>query len=232
MAEVIKINENTYRIEDNGVRFFLLEGTEKAMLIDTGRNVPEAREIAEGLTSLPVLLLNTHSDPDHISGNPAFEETFMSPDEEIHYREKGGTNRVIPVHDGDEIYLGSRTLRIVDNPGHTMGSIAVLDVENRVLIGGDSIQNGNIYMFGAHRDLKKYIDSLKRIRSMKNCFDTVYPSHGDFPVNPDIIDKLIEGAEMIKSGEAEGQLVNVHGMDVFLYKFDYVGFFGELTEKK
>ena len=32
MADVIKINENTWRIEDDGVRFYLLTGTEKLLL--------------------------------------------------------------------------------------------------------------------------------------------------------------------------------------------------------
>ena len=36
-AEVIRMNENSWRIEDNGVRFFLLTGTERALLIDTGK---------------------------------------------------------------------------------------------------------------------------------------------------------------------------------------------------
>lgn len=53
MKEVIKINENTWRIEDDGVRFYLLSGSEKAALIDTGMNSPDARQIAEGLTNLP-----------------------------------------------------------------------------------------------------------------------------------------------------------------------------------
>ena len=42
MAEVIGINENTWRIEDGMVRFFLLCGDEMAALIDTGMNMPDA----------------------------------------------------------------------------------------------------------------------------------------------------------------------------------------------
>ena len=76
MAECIQINEKTWRIEDGGVRFLLLCGTEKAALIDTGMNTPDARQIAEGLTDLPLILINTHADPDHISGNAAFD-TFI-----------------------------------------------------------------------------------------------------------------------------------------------------------
>ena len=40
MAEIIRINSDSFRIEDGGVRFFLLCGKEKAALIDTGMNCP------------------------------------------------------------------------------------------------------------------------------------------------------------------------------------------------
>lgn len=48
MAEIIKMNENTWRIEDGGVRCFLLEGKDKALLIDSGMTLPDARTLAEG----------------------------------------------------------------------------------------------------------------------------------------------------------------------------------------
>ncbi len=46
MAQIIRIDERTVRIEDGGVRFFLLEGTEKALLVDTGMNTPGLSLIA------------------------------------------------------------------------------------------------------------------------------------------------------------------------------------------
>ena len=61
---IIQMNENTWRIEDGGVRFFLLTGTEKALLIDSGMMIQNAKEIAESLTDLPIELLNTHADQD------------------------------------------------------------------------------------------------------------------------------------------------------------------------
>ena len=47
MAEMIKVNDDTYRFEDEGVRFFLFCGTERAALIDTGMNTPDAKRMAE-----------------------------------------------------------------------------------------------------------------------------------------------------------------------------------------
>ena len=57
--EVIQMNQNTWRIEDMGVRFFLLTGTDKALLIDSGMTVSNAKDIAAGLTGLPISLLNS-----------------------------------------------------------------------------------------------------------------------------------------------------------------------------
>ena len=224
MAEIIKINDNTWRFEDDSVRFFLFCGTKQAALIDSGMNVPDAKMIAEGLTDLPLILINTHADPDHISGNAAFDEVYMSPDEEENYRGFGGSGRIIPIHEGDVIDLGDRPLRIIDIPGHTPGSIAIIDEKNRVLVSGDSVEDGNVFMFGERRDIDKYIPSMEHLLEYTDAFDEIYPMHGSFPVKNDLIGKLIEGAKLIKSGAAEGKKVDVFGTPAMFYKFSYAGF--------
>ena len=224
MEDIIRINDNTWRIEDEFVRFFLFCGTEKAALIDTGANKPDAREIAESLTDLPLILINTHTDGDHISGNDAFEEIYMSPAEEENYRNNNGKGRLIPVKEGDVIDLGERPLRIIDMPGHTPGSIALLDETYRVLVSGDSVQDDNIFMFGERRDLESYIESLKKLEPYMDLFDVIYPMHGTFPVYPELIRQLLTGAQEIRDGNAEGTPVNMFGFDVMLYRFPYAGF--------
>lgn len=234
MAEVIRINENTIRIEDGGVRFFLLEGTKKALLIDTGMNTPDAKEIAESLTTLPVILINTHADRDHISGNLSFGTFYMSPAEAENYAfgtqqtVSAVASKMIPVKEGDIIDLGDRPLEIIDNPGHTPGSIAILDVRNRVLIGGDAIQDGNIFMFGRNRNIGQYVASLQHILDFRDRFDVVYPSHGTFPVKPELINMLISGAQEIIAGTAESTITERFGMKVRLFRFPYAGFLCDL----
>ena len=206
---------DTFRIDDGGVRFFLLCGTERALLVDSGMTVQDAREIAEGLTSLPLSLLNTHADRDHIASDDAFDEVMMHPDEEPLYRKGGHGNRVVPVRGGDVIDLGDRPLTVVDLPGHTPGSIAVLDRKNRVLISGDPIQqNGNVFMFGSHRNLPLYIESLKSLLSLLGEVDEIWPSHADLPVSPSVVPLLIEGAEKILRGELTGEPVEMHGRTI------------------
>jgi len=232
MADIIQINDNTWRIEDRGVRFFLLTGTKKALLIDSGMNTPNAKQIAESITNLPIMLLNTHADPDHISGNSGFDCFYMHPDEEDNYRAHGGLGIIQPVKDNDIIDLGNRPLKTIFIPGHTPGSIAVLDINSRVLISGDTIQDGNIFMFNERRNLPLYVESLKKLSMYTDEFDTIYPSHGSFPVYPGLITNLIEGAEQIINGMAEGKIVDMFGTPVMFYKFPYAGFLCDIPENK
>lgn len=51
--------------------------------------------------------------------------------------------------------------------------------------------------------------------------------HGSIPVKPDIVGKLIEGAEQIRNGTAQGTMINLWGNEVLLYKFPYAGFLCE-----
>ncbi len=197
-----KLFDNTFVYLDGGVRIFLLTGTKSALVIDTGMSGPDIRAMAAEHTNLPLRLLNTHADPDHISGNGQFDTFYMHPSETAHYyRERGGKGRAIPVFEGDVIDLGERELEIVHLPGHTPGSITVLDRGSRCLIGGDPIQeDGNIYMFGPQRDFCAYIAGLTRLMA-RDDFDCVYPSHGKENVGREAIPALIKGAEKIMAGE-------------------------------
>lgn len=224
--EIIRINEKTYRIEDGFVRMFLLEGTEKALLVDTGMTTVNAKEIAESITKLPLELINTHGDPDHVGGNKAFDKFYMSPDEVENLNSHGSIyDEIVPVKEGDVIDLGDRPLKIIDLPGHTPGSIGILDVKNRVLIGGDSVQDGDIYMFGPMRNIQKYIASMEHLMEYCEAFDEVYPSHGTFPVNRNLIPKLIQGATEIAEGKATGNQKDLFGNKILHYRFEYAGFF-------
>ena len=220
-----QVNEDTWRIENGMVRFFLLKGSEKALLIDTGMTIRHAREMAEALTGLPVMLLNTHADRDHVGSNSGFAAFHMHPADEAQYRQEGGTGQLIPLADGQEIDLGGRKLRMIHLPGHTPGSVAVLDVSRRVLISGDPIQeHGRIFMFGEHRNLRDYASSLGRLEGMTGEFDEIWPSHADLPLAPACIRKLREGAQQILEGKAEGHEVDFYGRKIMVYDLGFTTF--------
>ncbi len=221
-AQIIQVNPITWRIEDGGVRFFLLTGTEKALLIDSGMTVQNAKEIAESLTSLPVSLLNTHADRDHTGSNEEFETFYMHPAEEPVYRRSGKAGTILPVREGDIIDLGERELKIIELPGHTPGSIALLDAAGRVLISGDPIQrHGRIFMFGPHRDMRAYIRSLEQLEKRKAEFDEIWPSHADFPISTDTIRMLHDGAQEILAGKVTGKPEEMHGSRITAYDLGF-----------
>ena len=246
MAEMIKINDNTWRIEDGMVRFFLLAGTEKALFIDSGNTKGmDIKAMAAQVTDLPLFLMNTHGDPDHAAGNGAFAEFYMHPADEALYRSRGGEGRIVPIEDGQILDLGGRPLRFIHIPGHTPGSVAVLDVNGKVLYSGDSVQNSNMFMFGPGRSFADLAESLKKLQAIKDSIDVIYPSHGTFPETPELIDKIAEGASVIiahrfpdaskkcadphrsielKYGTAEVTQAERFGNKIEVWRFPYGGF--------
>ena len=223
-CEIIEINHNSWRIEDSGVRFFLLVGTERALLVDSGRNVCNARDIAATLTKLPISLLNTHADGDHIASNGQFESFYMHPAEEPNYRRGNRSGTILPILEGDVLNLGERRLEVIHLPGHTPGSIALLDTDNRVLISGDPIQDGRIFMFGPFRNMQTYIKSLNHLRDWDGRFDKIWPSHASFPVFPDLIDKLRDGAQAVLDGKITGQPEEVYGNRIRAFDLGFATF--------
>ena len=90
----------------------------------------------------------------------------------------------------------------------------VLDTGRRVLIGGDPVQDGNIFMFGPQRNLPAYYYSLKRLEQYTDRFDEIWPSHASCPVKPSLIGELIRGTERLVRGEIQPEAAEFHGVPV------------------
>ncbi len=217
--EIVEVNENTWRIEDGGhVRFFLLTGKEKALMIDSGMNVENVKKIAQSLTDLPIELLITHGDRDHTGGNSEFDTFYMNSAEASNYfAGHTGCGDYIPVDDKDIIDLGGRPLEIISLAGHTPGSIAVLDINGKMLFSGDPIQDGTIFMFGVQREYHAYLKSLRKLDRYRDRFDIIFPSHGSAEVKPELIDKLYDAMLDIKAGKYVPETANFHGTEVNCY---------------
>ncbi len=103
----------------------------------------------------------------------------------------------------------------------------MLDKKYRVLISGDPIQDGNIFMFGVQREMHAYLHSIKKAQDFDDEYDAIYPSHGTFPVYADILQKLYDGASRILAGEVEGQEIDMFGNKVMRYDIGAAGFLCE-----
>ena len=218
MDNRIQINENTWRIEDGHVRFFLLTGSKKALLIDSGMTISNADEIARTLTDLPLELINTHADRDHVGSNAAFASFYMHPSEASnYYNTQHQQGEFVPVTEGQILDLGDRPLEIIALPGHTPGSIGILDIRQRVVFSGDPVQDGNIFLFGVQREAHAYLKSLQHLESYGDRFDLIYPSHGSFPMQPDQIGKLYDAMQKVLEGTYTPTPAEFHGTKVKVY---------------
>ena len=204
---VKKIFEGAWTIEERHVRFFLITGSERALLIDTGFGGGDPLSLVEGLTDLPVTLAVTHADGDHIGGISAFESMYLHPAEfEYLARNSEGLKNpsLLPLWEGDVIDLGGIKLEAVLIPGHTPGSVAFWERRKNIMFTGDSVSRVPIFMFYTGRNIDAYICSMEKLQRMIPAGTRFYVSHGPMEQDPALLPHLIKGAKDVKEGKIEG----------------------------
>lgn len=65
--------------EPGHVNCFLAEGTDRAVLVDTGLGIADIAQAVAAVTDRPVLVVNTHSHSDHRGGNWRFTDVAAHP---------------------------------------------------------------------------------------------------------------------------------------------------------
>lgn len=227
MPEIVKIDDSTYRFENEFVRFFLLIGSKQAMMIDSGFNCGNAKELAETLTDLPIMLINTHGDGDHTSGTGAFPEIYIAEEDYINcgVKDRHPDTKAVFINDGEVFDLGGRHIKVITIPGHTAGSVALLDVENRRLFSGDSVQCGTIFMFGDKRVPEKFENSLNKLIACRDEYDTIFASHDAPELAADFVEKVLESWKEVTGSDKEYPVVELHGAKVRECKGKYCGFY-------
>lgn len=188
--EIRKINDYYYYVDDGMVRCFLILGDKCNLLVDSG-NDEGVKELVQKEFAGELKLINTHCDVDHIADNRKFKEALMHKDE-MHYYPYDNAKEV---RDGDVLDTGYVKLKVIHTPGHTPGSISLFDEQSGILISGDPIQmNSAVFMFGEKRNIPLNVESLRKLAKIEG-IKTILPSHGTMPLNPSIIQKLIESYE-------------------------------------
>ncbi len=220
-----KIGDGFWAIEERGVFMYLVEGRDKAMLVDTGFGGGDLKALVEGLTGKPVFVAITHADPDHTGGCGQFSEIYMHPSDFGRYYERPeNKEKLIPAWEGDVFDLGARKFEVVHIPGHTPGSIVLFDRANRMIISGDSFQYGGIFMFGSGRNFAAFEASVNKMLKIRDGIAEIYPGHDGYPVTNGVFDDLLEGLRILKTGAVEGRDTG-RPMPAKLYECGRVKFF-------
>ena len=209
---------------------FLVEGTDRAVLIDTGIGVGHLGQLVRELTRRPVTVVTSHAHWDHVGGNrwfadiraPAGAQTAFKAgwDDERMQRALDpsqlsgplpmGTDPAhagIPpltdletVADGDTIDLGGRTLEVLAAPGHASELIVLLDRANGILFGTDAVYAAALYAQMPDSDLMVYLATLQRLSALVPELRVVYSSHGTVPFAPDLILRMTEAMREVIDG--------------------------------
>ena len=205
---IIEYGNGIYAIDQGMVRIFLILGEKRGLVLDAGVEETDLRADIESITKLPVELCLTHSDRDHIANISAFESLYVHEDEaeRLKATAKAQGMELKTVREGHCFDLGGRKLRVIDAPGHTPGSLCLIDEERGILFSGDTVSHASVYMFSDGRDMELYIGSLRKLDKLfrEGAFSEIYPCHGECPIGGEAIAELIECAELIKAGDIKG----------------------------
>lgn len=191
-TSIHKISSGVYGIEQGMVRCFLILGNTRAILLDTGAEPCDMMALIRTVTKLPVLVLHTHGDGDHTANDGQFTDIYAHPKEFPIIRQFRPELKahLHPITGSSAFDLGERILQVVETPGHTPGSISLLDRRRRILFSGDTVSYGPVFLFGAHRDVSTYRKTLTMLMDLGG-FDTVYPCHNTCPVSLTVLPALM-----------------------------------------
>ena len=122
-------------------------------------------------------------------------------------QENGPVNR-IPVEDGHIFDLGGRQVEVIHTPGHSLGSICLLDKQNRLLFNGD-ICNGESLLMNmgpSSSTMQEYHEAMKKLWSRESEFDYILWGHDNLEkCDKTIIQDYIEASGKLVSGEIRGE---------------------------
>ena len=225
-TKLIPLAEGLYAIDQGMVRAYLILGSEKALLLDAGVAPCDILALVRSVTDKPVYFCLTHTDGDHTANAAAFATQYLHAEEAAVYTPAEGCETAA-LQEGDRFELGGRTLEVIHIPGHTPGSLALLDRERKEIFSGDTLSLASVFMFGEKRSMERYVASLRRLQTMaeQGEFTAVWPSHGDCPLDTGVIAELIACAEGIRDGSIVGEeaAMGMPGAKPLLGKLGRVG---------
>lgn len=209
---------------------YLIEGAEKALLIDGLTGVGSLKAFVRELTDLPVRMVVTHGHLDHCGAAFEYGECFIhpadiallydhsDPEKRLNFAKAGAMFgplpvepvfsdvvpprpvKTYPVYDGDIFDLGGVKLEAIGVPGHSFGTIVLLDRARRVVYSGDACNVNTLLFLEGSATIEEYKESLLHFKAFQPAFDVMYGGHGLTAVPNTIIDEAIQLCDEIMAG--------------------------------
>jgi glyoxylase-like metal-dependent hydrolase (beta-lactamase superfamily II) len=160
------------RTNPEGNFMYLLFGSERALLLDSGAAGLKIRPavdvaVAEWLkdhnrTDIPLIVAHSHGHDDHHAGDaelrlrPNTTVVGIKPAEvAAFFKVTSWPNSV------SEFDLGGRVLHVIPTPGHQPAHIMIFDAGTRLLLSGDTLYPGRLYI--PANNYLDYRDSINRV---------------------------------------------------------------------
>ncbi len=221
----MKIVEGIHQVDGINGNVYLVEDGEKLTLIDTGlpRNAKKITSYIEGLGRKPTdvsTIVLTHFHIDHVGSAKKMKELTNAKvavheldadyvagkkappkPKNLMFKALSSVFKAAPVEtdlllkDNDKV----GRLIVIHTPGHSEGSISLLDAERKVMFVGDTIRFMNGKITGSPKqftlDKDKAKDSIRKISTFD--FDILLSGHGQ-PLMPDASQKVKDYVAALK----------------------------------
>lgn len=238
-----EIDKDTYVISEyrhwEETHCYLLNGTKRSLLIDTGLGICNISEVISELTDKPVTAIATHIHWDHIGGHKYYPDfyaheaeldwlngSFPQPLETIkeyvvdrcelptdfqinEYKFFQGKPTKI-LHGGEHIDLGGRMVAVIHTPGHAPGHMCFWEANTGYLFTGDLVYKDTLTAWFPSTDPKAYLKSLETVSELPA--KRVFPAHHSLDIQPELLTRMRKAFRELK---ANGKLH--HGSGTFDY---------------
>lgn len=136
---------------------YLIFGRDKALLVDTGAEGGRIRPVVDRIvdewlaanhrTGIPLVVAHSHSHGDHIAGDTTFRDRPDTVVIGLKAADVAGFFGIGTWPDGiGRFDLGGRVLSIIPTPGHQKAAIMIYDPRLRILLSGDTLYPGRLYV--------------------------------------------------------------------------------------
>ncbi len=215
---------------------YLLNGSKKSLLIDTGLGICNISEQVVKLTEKPVAAVATHIHWDHIGGHTYFPDFYAHTDElnwlngefplsleqirdmvmdrckapagyDVASYEFFQGNPTRILEDGDEIDLGGRIIKVLHTPGHSPGHMCFWEEARGYLFTGDLVYKDTLFAYYPSTDPQAYLTSLKKIAALPA--KRVFPAHHSLDIQPEILVRMRNAFQEL---DAQGNLRHGSGI--------------------
>ena len=228
----------------SGVHCFLVEGRDKALLIDTMTGLRGLPAFVATLTDLPVEVALTHGHMDHAVGVFEFGRCYIHPADipmldgrtlparvgyvrgqlppgeapEASAFVPDGPVEFVPLKAGDKLDLGGRALEVLHVPGHTRGSLCYLDTASGDFFAGDACNNNTLLMMDVSATIEEYLEALLALKERQGDIRRFYLFHGPSLQDKSCIDDNIQCCRDILAGTDDRVPVDFLGRPGYLAK--------------